>query len=76
MDGQLIADLSKWKSAPLVIKKTLGWTIDDEIGDNGKMHNVRLDLLNEPLLEDTVLQQDDDGKVYLAEEVEDLTLIK
>ena len=35
LDGQLIADLSKWNTAPLVVKKTLGWTVDDEIGDNG-----------------------------------------
>ncbi len=66
LDGELIADLNSWKSVPLIIKKTLGWTIDEESGDNGKIHNIRLDLLNEPLLEDAVVQTADDGKVYLA----------
>ena len=66
LDGELVADLNSWKSVPLIIKRTLGWIIDEESGDTGKIHNIRLDLLNEPLLEDAVVQTADDGKVYLA----------
>ena len=67
LDGQLIGDLSTWNTAPWILKKTFNWPVDQKSGDTGKLYNVRLDMINTPVLEDAIVQQKE-GTTFVAED--------
>ena len=70
LDGQLIGDLSTWNTAPWVLKKEMNWPTDSA-GDNGKLHTIRLDLVNTPKVEGVVVQQKE-GQTFVAEDTGDV----
>ena len=70
LDGQLVGDLSTWNTAPWVLKKEMNWPTDSA-GDNGKLHTIRLDLVNTPKVEGVVVQQKE-GQTFVAEDSGDV----
>jgi len=70
LDGQLIGDLSTWNTAPWVLKKEMQWSTKKS-GDNGKLHTIRLDLVNTPKVEGVIVQQKE-GQTFVAEDSGDV----
>ena len=53
LDGQqLMPKIAKWKDKPSIVKKHLNWD-----GDSGKVHKMRIDLLNAAQYKEVVIQE-------------------
>ena len=53
LDNQpLLPTIAKWKDKPSIIKKNFNWE-----GNEAKVHKIRLDLLNAPILKDLTIQE-------------------